>query len=76
MFQSRKRIKRKAARHDGRYVPITEDCRVAIELAKLLPDPSEYLFHKKDGTSHGCAFGQKEKRLHLSKRLISDLGKL
>ena len=35
--------------HDGRYVPITKDCRVAIELAKQLPGPSEYLFHKKDG---------------------------
>ena len=35
--------------HDGRYVPITEDCRKAIELAKCLPGESEYLFHNKDG---------------------------
>ena len=34
---------------DGRFVPITEKCRIVIELAKKLPGDSEYLFHKKDG---------------------------
>ena len=33
--------------HDGRYVPITEECRKAIDLALMLPGESEYLFHDK-----------------------------
>lgn len=33
--------------HDGRHVPITEECRKAIELALKLPGESEYLFHDK-----------------------------
>ena len=32
---------------DGRYVPITEECRKAIDLALKLPGDSEYLFHDK-----------------------------
>ncbi|MBR6406229.1 MAG: tyrosine-type recombinase/integrase [Lachnospiraceae bacterium] len=35
--------------HNGRRVPITEECREAINLALNLPGESEYLFHDSDG---------------------------
>ena len=35
--------------HNGRWVPITEDCRKVMEWALELPGESEYLFHNQEG---------------------------
>ena len=35
--------------HDGRRVPMTDECREAVCLAMDLPGESEYLFHDPDG---------------------------
>ena len=40
--------------HDGRRVPITEECRETINLALNLPGESEYLFHDKTGNPIIC----------------------
>ena len=35
--------------HNGRLIPITPECRNALELAKALPGESKYLFHDENG---------------------------
>lgn len=36
--------------HDGRKVPMTRECKEAVNLALNLPGKSEYLFHNADGS--------------------------
>ena len=36
--------------HNGRFIPINQECREALEYAKSLPGESDYIFHNKDGS--------------------------
>ena len=57
--------------HDGRYVPITDRCREALDLALSLPGESEYLFHSLDGQAI-----KKDSYHHYLRRQCKRLGTL
>ncbi len=37
--------------HDGRYIPITKECREVLDYANIIEGDSEYLFHEKNSSS-------------------------
>lgn len=37
--------------HDGRYIPITQECRVVLDYANKIEGESEYLFHERNSSS-------------------------